>query len=44
MAGTVLSSKNLVDGIVPSSNNLVDGTPTKMAKFKIKIQPQARQL
>ena len=26
MAGTVPSSKNLVDGTVPSSKNLVDGT------------------
>ena len=41
MAGTVPSSKNLVDGTVPSSKNLVDGTPKKLAKFKIKFQPQA---
>ena len=55
MAGTVPSSKNLVDGTVPSSKNLVagtvqssknlvDGTPKKFAKFKIKFQPPACQL
>ena len=42
--GTVPSSKNLVDGTVQSSKNLVDGTPKKLAKFKIKFQPPARQL
>ena len=36
--GTVPSSKNLVDGTVPSSKNLVDGTPKKFAKFKIKFK------
>ena len=50
MAGTVQSSKNLVDGTVPSAKNLVegtvsssktlvDGTPKKLAKFKINFQP-----
>ena len=32
MAGTVLSSKNLVDGTVPSSKNLVDGTSKKSGR------------
>ena len=41
---TVPSRKNLVDGTVLSSKNLVDRTPKKMAKFKIKLQPLARQL